>query len=67
LRRHCLLKQVLEGEIKRGIEMTGRRGRRLGSYWMTLKGKERMFSSEGGSSRSQYVKSSLWKRLWICF
>jgi hypothetical protein len=28
LRRNCLLRQVTEGKIKRGIEMTGRRGRR---------------------------------------
>jgi hypothetical protein len=28
LRRNCLLKQVVEGKIKGGIEMTGRRGRR---------------------------------------
>ena len=26
LRRNCLLQRVIEGEIKRGIEMTGRRG-----------------------------------------
>jgi hypothetical protein len=28
LRRNCLLRQVTEGKIKEGIEMTGRRGRR---------------------------------------
>jgi hypothetical protein len=28
LRRNCLLQQVIEGEIKGGIEVTGRRGRR---------------------------------------
>jgi hypothetical protein len=28
LRRNCLLRQVIEGEIKGGIEVTGRRGRR---------------------------------------
>jgi len=28
LRRNCLLKQVIEGRIKGGIEVTGRRGRR---------------------------------------
>jgi hypothetical protein len=28
LRRNCLLRQVIEGKIKGGIEMTGRRGRR---------------------------------------
>jgi hypothetical protein len=28
LRRNCLLRQVVEGKIKGGIEVTGRRGRR---------------------------------------
>ena len=27
-RRNCILKQVIEGKIKGGIEVTGRRGRR---------------------------------------
>ena len=30
LHRNCLLKQVIEGKIKGGIEVTGRRGRRRG-------------------------------------
>jgi hypothetical protein len=28
LRRNCLLRQVIDGKIKRGIQVTGRRGRR---------------------------------------
>jgi hypothetical protein len=28
LRRNCLLQQVIEGKIKAGTEVTGRRGRR---------------------------------------
>jgi len=28
LRRNCLLQRVIEGKIKKGIEKTGRRGRR---------------------------------------
>jgi hypothetical protein len=28
LRRNCLLRHVIEGKIKGGLEMTGRRGRR---------------------------------------
>jgi hypothetical protein len=28
LRRNCLLQQVIERKIKRGVEVTGRRGRR---------------------------------------
>jgi hypothetical protein len=35
--------------------------------YMTLGGgKERILTSEGGRSRSYYVESSLWKRLWTC-
>jgi hypothetical protein len=37
LRRNCLLQQVIEGKIKGGIEVTGRRGRRRRNYWMTLR------------------------------
>src|SRR5215510_13526560 len=29
-------------------------------------GKEMILTSEGGSCRSQYVESLLWKRLWTC-
>jgi hypothetical protein len=28
LRRNCLLRQLIEGKIKRGVEVTGRRGRK---------------------------------------
>jgi hypothetical protein len=28
LRRNCLLQQVIEGKIKGGVELAGRRGRR---------------------------------------
>jgi len=37
LRRNCLLKQVIEGKIKGEMEVARRRGRRLRSYWMTLR------------------------------
>jgi hypothetical protein len=29
LRRNCLLQRVIKGKVKRGIELTGRQGRRL--------------------------------------
>jgi len=65
LRRNCLLQRVIEGKIKGGREVTGRGGRRRRKLWMILrKGKERILSFERGSSRSYYVESSLWKRLW---
>jgi hypothetical protein len=37
LRRNCLLRRVTEGKTQGGIEVTGRQGRILGSYWMTLR------------------------------
>jgi hypothetical protein len=64
LRRNCILQQVIEGKIKGGIEVTGRRGRRRRKLLDDLK--ERMLSSDGGSSRPHYVDSSLWKRLRTC-
>jgi hypothetical protein len=37
LRRVCLLRQVIEGKIKGGIEVTGRRGRRRSKLLVDLK------------------------------
>jgi len=37
LRRNCLLHRVIEGKIKGGIEVTGRRGRRCGKLLDGLK------------------------------
>jgi hypothetical protein len=54
LPRNCLLQQDIEGKIKGEMEVTGRRGRRLGSYWMNLR-KAEDISFEGGSFRSHYV------------
>jgi hypothetical protein len=31
------MQRVIEGNIKGGIEVTGRRGKDVGSYWMTLR------------------------------
>jgi len=59
LRRNCLLQGVIEGKIKGGIEVTGRRGRRRRKLLDDLK-------ERGGYSRSHYVESWLWKRLWTC-
>jgi hypothetical protein len=41
LRGNCLLQQVIEGKIKGGIEMTGRRGRRSGKLLDDLKERRR--------------------------
>jgi len=37
LHRSCLLKHVTVGKIEGRIYVTGRRGRRLSSYWMPLR------------------------------
>jgi hypothetical protein len=39
LRRNCLLQQVIEGKIKEGIEVKGRRGRRRNRLLDELKEK----------------------------
>jgi hypothetical protein len=39
LRRNCLLLRVIEGKIKGGIKVTGRRGRRRGKLLDDLKGR----------------------------
>ena len=65
LRRNCLLQWVIEGKIKEGAEVTGRRGRRRRKLLDDLK-ERRGHSFERGSSGSHYVESSLWKRLWTC-
>jgi hypothetical protein len=49
-----------EGKIKPQIEIIGRRGRRRRKLLDDLK------ERRGGRSRSHYVESSLWKRLWTC-
>jgi hypothetical protein len=36
LSRNCLLQQVIEGRIKWGIQVKGRR-EDVGNYWMTLR------------------------------
>jgi len=64
LRRNCLLQRVIEGKIQRGIEVTGRQGRRRRKLLADLK--EMILSFEGRSPGLHYVESSLWKRLWTC-
>ena len=58
LRRNCLLKQVIEGNIKGEMEVTKDEDEDVGSHGMTLR-KGGVFSFEGGSSRSHYVEESL--------
>jgi hypothetical protein len=37
LRRNCFLKGVIEGKEQEGIHVTGRQGKDVGNYWMTLR------------------------------
>ena len=62
LRRNCLLKQVIEGNIKGEIQVTRRQRTRRKKLLDDLKDR-RGYSFEGGSSGSQYVEGSFWKRL----
>jgi CRISPR/Cas system-associated endonuclease Cas1 len=65
LRRNCLLKQVIEGKIKREMEVT-RQGRRRKKLLDDRKEQGRILSFEGRSTRSHYVEGSFWRRLWTC-
>jgi ribosomal 50S subunit-associated protein YjgA (DUF615 family) len=57
LRRNCLLKHVIEGKIKGEMQVTKRRKELLDNLE-----DRRMFSFEGGSSRSHYIEESFWMR-----
>ena len=59
LSRNCLLQQIIEGKINGRIEVTGRRKRRR-------KLLDDLNERRGGSSRSHYMESLLWKSLWTC-
>jgi hypothetical protein len=59
LRGNHLLKYVIEGKVKGGMQVTERRGIRRKQL---LNG--RVLQIERGSTRSHPVENSLWKRLW---
>jgi hypothetical protein len=66
LRRNCLLQRVIEGKIKEGTEVTGRRGRRRRKLLDNLKNK-RGYShlKEEALDRTMW-KARFWKRFWTC-
>jgi hypothetical protein len=49
---------------KKVDDVSGRRGRRRRKLLDDLNARGRILTFEGGSYRSHYVESSLWKRLW---
>ena len=66
LRRNCLLQRVIEGKIKGGIKVTGRRGRRSKKLLDDLK-ERRGYSQlkEEALDRSMW-RARLEKSLWTC-
>ena len=66
LPRNCLLQQIIEGKIKGGIEVTGRRGKRRRKLLDDLKEMRGCSHLKEEALRSHYVESSLWKRFWTC-
>jgi hypothetical protein len=67
LRRNCLLQQVVEGKIKGGIEVTGRRGRKRRKLLDDLK-ERREYSrlTDEALDRTVLRASFLWTRFWTC-
>jgi hypothetical protein len=45
LRRNCLLRQIIEGNLKGGIEVQEDEEEEVGSYWITLR-EEGILTSE---------------------
>jgi hypothetical protein len=66
LRRNCLIKQVISGEIEGRIKVTGRRGSRSKQLLDSLKETKEYWKLKRGSARSQYVENWLCKRLRTC-
>jgi hypothetical protein len=66
LRRNRPLQRVIEGNIKGGIEVAGRRGRRRRTLLDDPKERRGNCHLNEEALRSRYVESSLWKRLWTC-
>ena len=65
LRRNCLLKQVIEGQIKGEMEVARRRGRRRKKLLDDLKDR-RGYSHLKEEAIDGSVQESFWRRLWTC-
>ena len=66
LRRNRLLQQVIEGKIKRQIEVTRRRGRRRKKLLDDLKDRIGYCQLKEEVLDRTMWKESFWKRLWTC-
>jgi hypothetical protein len=65
LHRNCLLQRVIEGKIKGGIDVTGRRGRTHRKLLDDLK-ERRGYCHLKEEGLNSTMENSLWKRLWTC-
>jgi len=63
LRRNCLLQRVIEGKIKGGIEVAGRRGRRRRKLLHDLKERRGYSHLKEDALDSPCVEASFWRRL----
>jgi hypothetical protein len=64
LHRNCFLNHVIEGKIKRKMEVNGSRGRKRKQLLDDLKEMGGNSKLKRGSTKSYFVENSLWKRLW---
>jgi hypothetical protein len=65
LRRNCLLKHIVEGNIEGRIKVTGRQGRRRNQVLDDVKETRRYWELKE-EARERTLEGSLWKRLWTC-
>jgi hypothetical protein len=66
LRRNCLLQRVIEGTIKGGIEVTGRRGRRRRKLLDDHKERRGYSHLKEEALDCTTWRARFWKRLWTC-
>ena len=66
LRRNCLLQRVIEGKIKGGIEVTGRRGRRRRKLLDDLKERRGYCHLKEEALDRTMWRTRFLRRLWTC-
>ena len=64
--KNCLLKQVIQGKIEGGIEVTGRQGRRRKQLLGDLTEMKGYCKWKEEELRLHCVENWLWKGLWNC-
>ena len=66
LHSNCSLRYFIESKIDGKIEVEGRRGRMRKHILDYMKEAGGYWKMKRGSTRSQFMLNSLWKRLWTC-